>query len=72
MVAEVGMKSQKVEEGDKPVSYLPVMSSFIARFPVYRGASQGIFGRFATGIRKWYLVREREAGMNTLSFIVNG
>jgi len=72
MVVRVEMKSQKVEEGVKSMFYLPVMSSFIVEFPVYRGASQGIFGRDATGIRNWYLVRERQVGTNTLSFIVNG
>lgn len=37
MVLEVEMKSQKVEEGGKSVFYLPVMSSFVVGFPVYRG-----------------------------------
>lgn len=61
MVLQVEMKSQKVEEGGKSVFYLPVMSSFVVRFPVYRGTSQGIFGTDTTGIRTWYLVRERWA-----------
>lgn len=39
MVLEVEMKSQKVEEGGKSVFYLPVMSSFVVGFPVYRGTS---------------------------------
>lgn len=60
MVVQGGMMSQKAKEGGKSVFYLPVMSSFIVGFPVYRGASEGIFGRDATGIRSWYLVRERE------------
>lgn len=60
-VVQVEMKSQKVEEGGKSVFYLPVMSSFVVGFPVYRGASQGIFGTDTTGIRSWYLVRERWA-----------
>lgn len=72
MVVQAEMKSQKVEEGGKSGFYLPVMSSFIVRFPVYRGASQGIFGRDATEIGNWYLVREREVGTNTLHFIVSG
>lgn len=66
MVVQVEMKSQKVEEGAKSVFYLPVMSSFIAGFPVYRGASQGIFGKNATGIRNWYLLRAGAVGTNTL------
>lgn len=72
MVVQGGMMPQKAKEGGKSVFYLPVMSSFIVGFPVYRGASEGIFGRDATGIRSWYLVREREVGMNTLHFPVNG
>lgn len=60
MVVQGGMMSQKAKEGGKSVFDLPVMSSFIVGFPVYRGASEGIFGRDATGIRSWYLVRERE------------
>lgn len=60
MVVQVELKSQKVEEGGKSMFYLPVMSSFIVGFPVYRGASQGIFGRDTTGINNWYLVRERQ------------
>lgn len=63
-VVQVEMKSQKVEEGAKSVFYLPVMSSFIAGFPVYRGASQGIFGKNAPGIRNWYLLREGVVGTN--------
>lgn len=72
MVVQVEMKSQKVEEGGKSVFYLPVMSSFITGFPVYRGASQGIFGRDTTGIRNRCLVREKVGcewlgpSMNTL------
>lgn len=72
MLVHVEIKSQKVEESGKSMFYLPVISSFIVRFPVYRGASQGIFGRDTIGIRNWYLVKEREVGMNTLHFIVNG
>lgn len=72
MIVQGGMVSQKAKEGGKSMFYLPVMSSFFVGFPVYRGASQGIFGRDATGIWSWYLVREREVGMNILHFPVNG